>query len=81
MDAEPVSPGRALRIAREHARYRQTDLAAVLGIARSFLNEIEHERKAFPEYLIDDLPDPIRKPVVKALVEAHKAEIAKLKGR
>ena len=78
-DESGPSPGRALRTARRAAGYLQKDLAVVLQISPQYLCDIEKGYRAVPEYLIEEMPDAIRKAVARALVAAHKIEISKLK--
>lgn len=67
-----------LRTARRAAAIAQQDLAAELGISRSYMNDIELGRNPFPESLVERLPDSIRRHVAAAMADGHLASAAEL---
>jgi DNA-binding XRE family transcriptional regulator len=75
-----LSPGQALREAREAAGYLQKDLALVLGISTSYLSDIELGYKRLSQEIASKLPPPIRGPVINAMVAEASATISTLIG-
>ena len=59
---------------RKAAGIKQRELADHLGIAASYMSDIENGRRPVPQHLLTRLPDAIRVPLVRARI----AELEKL---
>lgn len=70
--------GEIIRTHRSKAGLTQRDLAIQLGIAPAFLNDIEHGRRRLIVERIDKLPDQIRAPLFRWMMDWHRKEIATL---
>jgi transcriptional regulator with XRE-family HTH domain len=69
----------ALREARVSAGINQKELAAVLGIGPSYMNDIELARRTFPERFLPLLPAAIRKSVADAMIAEYQATIDRVR--
>lgn len=66
----------ALREARIAAGLSQADVAKLLGIAPSYLSDIEHGRRQFLDKYLELLPEPIRGPVAKAMLPEARLRVS-----
>jgi predicted transcriptional regulator len=72
--------GQALKAARREMRMTQLELARHLGCAQSFIADIERGIKPLPRDQYNKLPDQIRRKVIAAAIDEHRAAIAELKA-
>jgi transcriptional regulator with XRE-family HTH domain len=73
-----MSPGDALRQARDAARITQRDLATLMDITPAYLNDIEHGRRELLEKYVDKLPQNLASDVAAAMIAVHQEAINRL---
>jgi DNA-binding XRE family transcriptional regulator len=73
-----TSPAQVLRERRVAVGISQHSLAHTLGITPQFLCDIELGRRILRKQYARLLPAAIRKPVIRAMIAEHRAEIADL---
>lgn len=73
-----TSIANALRDARFAAGLQQSDVARALGISPGYLSDMEHGNRPFLDKYLDALPEPMRRPVAKAVIDEARGRLARL---